>query len=65
MSTPILDGVLLALALLVGTAIVISLSMLAAASAARPDPEPLGGIRHDLPAHPQPETDDARMLVLR
>ena len=38
MFTPILDGVLLALALLVGAAIVISLAMLAAASAARRDP---------------------------
>jgi len=65
MFTPILDGVLLALALLVGAAIVISLAMLAAASAARPGRAPRGGIRHALPAHPQPETDDARTLVLR
>jgi hypothetical protein len=65
MFTPILDGVLLALALLVGAAIVTSLAMLAAASVARPGRAPHGGIRPDLPAHPQPETDDARTLVLR
>ena len=65
MFTPILEGVLLALALLVGAAIVISLAMLAAASVARPGRAPYGGIRHDLPAHARPETDDARTLVLR
>lgn len=65
MSTSILGGVLLALALLGGAAIVISLAMLAAASVARSGRPPRGGIRHDLPAHPQPETQDARTLVLR
>jgi len=65
MFTPILDGVLLALALLAGAAIVISLAMLAAASVARPGRVTDDGIRHDLPAHLQPETDDARTLVPR
>ena len=63
MFTPILGGVLAALALLVGAAIVISLAMLAAASVTRPGRAPHGGIRPDLP--PQPETGDARPLVLR
>jgi hypothetical protein len=65
MFTSILGGVLLALALLVGAAIVISLAMLAAVSVARAGRAPRGGIRHDLPAHPEPETDAARTLVLR
>jgi hypothetical protein len=65
MFTSILGGVLLALALLVGAAIVISLAMLAAVSVARADRATRGGIRPDLPAQPQPETDDARTLVLR
>lgn len=65
MFTPFLDGVLVALALLAGAAIVISLAMLAAASVTRPSRSPHGGIRHDLPLQPQPETDDARTLVLR
>ena len=65
MFTPFLDGVLVALALLVGAAIVISLAMLAAASVTRPSRAPHGGIRHDLLLHPQPETDDTRTLVPR
>jgi hypothetical protein len=61
------DGVLLALAGLVGMAIVLSLAMLAAASVARRGQSPHGGIRRDVPRQPQPEPepDDARVLVLR
>ena len=63
----LLDGVLVALAAVVGLAIALSLVMLAASSARKPGPEPHGGIRRDLPQpqHPQSDTDDARVLVLR
>ena len=96
-----LDGVLLALAVLVGAAIALSVVMLAVGSASNPGPAPQGGIRPDLPQggirpdlpqgrirpdlpqgrirpdlpqgrirpdlpqQPQPDTDDARVLVLR
>jgi hypothetical protein len=59
----LLDGVLVALAVLVSAAIAVSLAMLAAASVTRPS-QPHGGIRPDPPLHPQPDTDDARTLVL-
>jgi hypothetical protein len=63
----LVEGVLLAVAGLVGAATVLSLVMLAASSATRRGQAPHGGIRRDLPRHPQPEpdTDDARVLVLR
>ena len=61
----LLGGVLTALALLVGVSITISLAILAASSATRPGQAPPGGIRPDLPQCPQPDTDDARQLVLR
>jgi hypothetical protein len=63
----LVEGVLLALAGLVGAAVVLSLVMLAATSVARRGQAPYGGIRRDLPRQPQPEpdTDDARVLVLR
>jgi hypothetical protein len=61
MFLPFLDGVLVALALLVSAAIAISVAMLAAASVTRPGQAPHGGIRHDLPPHPQPGTDDAQL----
>jgi hypothetical protein len=44
-----LDGVLLALAVLVGAAIALSVAMLAVGSASNPGPAPQGGIRPDLP----------------
>jgi hypothetical protein len=55
----ILDGVLLAMAVLVGAAVVLSLAMLASAKVAKPSQPPHGGNRRDLPEHPQPDTDDA------
>ncbi len=68
-----IDGILLALALLTGIATAFSVAMLAVASVTRRgqaphhgtwhDLPPHGGTRHDLP-HPQPDTDDARPLVL-
>ena len=61
----LLDGVLLALAVLVGAAIALSVVMLAVGSASKPGPAPQGGIRPDLPQQPQSDTDDARVLVLR
>jgi hypothetical protein len=54
------DGALLALAVLVGAAIVLSVTMLAAAKVAKRSRPPHGGIRRDLPQHPQPDTGDAR-----
>ena len=87
-----LDGVLLALVVLVGAAIALSVVMLAVGSASNPGPAPQGGIRPDrpqggiqpdrpqgrirpdrpqgrilpdLPQQSQPDTDDARVLVLR
>jgi hypothetical protein len=59
------DGVLVALAALVGIAIALSVVIFMAASAAKPGAAPQGGIRRDLPQHPQSDTDDARVLVLR
>jgi hypothetical protein len=63
----LVEGVLLAVAGLVGAAIVLSLVMLAAGSVTGRGQAPHGGIRRDLPQHPQPEPDtgDARVLVLR
>ena len=61
----LLDGVLLALAVLVGAAIALSVVMLAVGSASKPGPAPQGGIRPDLPQQPQSDTDDARVLVPR
>jgi hypothetical protein len=61
----LLGGVLVALAALVGIAIALSVVMLAAGSVSKPGPAPHGGIRPELPQHPQSDTDDARVLVLR
>jgi hypothetical protein len=61
----LLDGVLVALAVLVGAAIALSVTILLAASVAKRGQAPRGGIRRDLPPAPQPDTDDARTLVLR
>ena len=76
----LLNGVLVAAALLIGAAVALSLVMLAAARVTGPGRAPHGGIRRDLPQQPQPDTDntpvllpwqpqpeseDARVLVLR
>ena len=61
----ILGDVLVAVAVLVGAAIVLSVVMLAARSVTRSGPAPHGGIRPELPQQPQSDTDDARELVLR
>ena len=65
--TQLIDGVLVALAALVGVAIALSVVMLAAARVSRPGPapEPDGGTRRDLPQHPQSDSDGDRVLVLR
>jgi hypothetical protein len=60
-----LSGVLVALAALAAAAITLSAAILAAASVAKPGQAPHGGIRRDPPPHLQPDTDDARVLVLR
>jgi len=59
-----LDGVLVAVAALVGIAIALAVVMLAAGSVSKPGPAPQGGIRPELPQQPQPDTDDARVLML-
>jgi hypothetical protein len=61
----LLGGILVALAALVGAAIALSVVMLAAGSVGKPGPAPHGGIRPELPQHPQSDTDHARVLVLR
>jgi hypothetical protein len=66
----LLGGVLVAVALLVGGGAGLAAAFLAAASffrpsQVRPGQAPPGGIRRDVPSHPQPDTDDARTLVLR
>ncbi len=60
----LLDGAFLALAVLVSAAITTSLAMQAAASVTRPGQAPHGGIRPDPARDPQPDTGDARTLVL-
>ena len=64
-SMQFLFGVLLALAVLAGSAIAFSAAVLAAPSVPKPGRPPHGGIRRDPPPLPQPDTDDARELVLR
>ncbi len=69
-----IDGILLALALLIGAATVLSVAIAAVASVTRRgqashhptlrDLPPYGGTRHDRTPHPQPDTDDTRPLVL-
>jgi len=61
----LLNGVLVALAMLIGTAVALSAVMLLAARVSGPGRAPHGGIRRDLPQQPQPDPDDARELVLR
>ena len=64
----VIGGVLTALAVLVGISIAISLAIMATGSRAQTGQTPPGGIRSDPPRQPpwqpQPDTDDARELVL-
>ena len=64
-SMQLLTGVLIALAVLAGTVTALSAAMLAAASVARHGQAPHGRTLPGLPQHPQPDTDSARVLVLR
>jgi len=59
----LLNGVLLAVAMLIGAGVVLSVTMLMAARVPGPGRKPHGGIRRDLPPQPQPEPDDALLLV--
>jgi hypothetical protein len=59
----LLNGVLVAVALLIGVAVALSLVMLMAARVTGPGRAPHGGIRRHLPQQPQPDSDDARVLV--
>jgi hypothetical protein len=61
--TQILTGILVAMAALVGLAIVLTATVWTVASVSRPGQAPHGGIRRDLPPLPQPDADDARELV--
>ena len=61
----LLNGVLLALAVLIGATVALSAVMLLAARVSGPGRAPHGGIRRDLPEQPQPNPDHARELVLR
>jgi hypothetical protein len=63
-SMQLLDGVLVALAGLVGAAVVLAAAIMAAAAVSKPDQSPHGGIRREMPPQPQPDTDDDRALVL-
>ncbi len=60
----LLTGVLLALAVLIGATVALSAVMLLASRVTGSGRAPHGGIRRDLPQQPQPDTDDARDLVL-
>jgi predicted permease len=60
----LIGGVLMALAVLVGASIAISLAIMATGSRAQTGQTPPGGIRREPPWQPQPDTDDARELVL-
>jgi hypothetical protein len=60
----LLNGVLVALAALLGTAVVLSAAMLLVTRVTGSGRAPHGGIGRDVPQQPQPDTDDARELVL-
>lgn len=67
----LVNGALIALAVLVGTAIALSVAIVAVAAvtqrgqARRGGTGGAGGTEHDVPRHPAPDTEDARSLVLR
>jgi hypothetical protein len=56
----LLEGVLLALAIVVGAAIALALAMTAAGAATARGQTPRGGARRDLPRQPVPDDDNAR-----
>ena len=53
----LLDGALLALLIVIGAAIALSLAMVAAATVSRPGQTPRGGTRRELPRRPVPDDD--------
>jgi hypothetical protein len=59
----LLDGALVAAALLIGVTVALSLMLLMAARVTGSGRAPHGGIRRHLPQQPQPDPDDARVLV--
>jgi hypothetical protein len=65
----LLNDVLLAVAVLVGTASLFAVAMMAAATMSKPGRgphgRPHGGIRRAPAPRPEPDRDDARPLVLR
>jgi hypothetical protein len=64
----LLNGALLALAIVIGAAIALAVAMVAAAAVGhggQGGQTPRGGTRRDLPRQPVPDDDDARELVLR
>ena len=63
-SMQLLDGVLVALAGLVGAAVVLTAAIMAAVAVSKAGQSPHGGIRREMPTQPQPDTDDDRVLVL-
>ena len=63
-SMQLLDGVLVALAGLVGAAVVLTAAIMAAVAVSKPGQSPHGGIGREMPTQPQPDTDDDRVLVL-
>jgi hypothetical protein len=72
--TQLLNGTLLALAIIVGAAIALSITIVAVAGLTQRSKTrhagtgqgggPAGGTRRDLPPHPAPETGHDRTLVL-
>jgi hypothetical protein len=59
----LLNGLLVAVALLVGMAVALSVTMLIAARVSGSGRAPHGGIRRHPPQQPQPDPDDASVLV--
>ena len=52
-SMQLLEGVLVALAGLVGTAVVLAAAIMAATAVSKPGQSPHGGIRREVPTQPQ------------
>ena len=63
-SMQLLDGVLVALAVLAAAAVSLSVVIAAAASAARRGQPPHGGTHRDLPPSLQPTPSTPRVLIL-